>query len=70
MIRYALLLLTWAVTWAWIVAHQLALFYAFNFVVDQLPEPGGPGAYKYVFMFLHAIAANWKGRVIPAASKK
>lgn len=66
---YLWFLLTWAITWAWIVAHQLALFYAFNFVVDQLPEPAAPGAYKYFYMALHALAANWKGRVFPQAKK-
>lgn len=58
--------LTLAATWAWIVAHQLVLFYAFNFVVDQMPAPSGAGFYKVVYVTLHAAAANWKGRVIPA----
>lgn len=48
--------------WAWLVAHQVAIYYAVSVLIEQLPPPvptTGP-VYRYIYGVFQLIAANWR----------
>ena len=53
---------TLAAIWAWIVAHDLAIYYVVAVLIEQLPTPaqGGSKFYAYFYNVVQALAANWK----------
>jgi len=53
---------TTAGVWAFVVAHQLAAFYAACVLIEQLPPPDATSSalYKYVYSVMQIFAANWK----------
>lgn len=46
---------------AWIVAHQLVIYYVLSTLVEQLPPPmqNGNVVYRYFYSVLQIFAANW-----------
>ncbi len=60
-LAFVWLLISFAVVWAWAVAHQLVLYYFASVAVDQLPAPGpqSNGFYKWFFGVAQVAAANW-----------
>lgn len=51
--------LTFAIGWAWVVAHQLAIGWVFAVAIDQLPVPQKAyGFYAWFFGVVQILAAN------------
>ena len=48
--------------WAFVVAHQLAVYYVACVLVEQLPPPDATSGkfYKYVYSVTQVFAANWR----------
>ena len=46
--------------WAWVIAHQLILYYVFSVLIEQLPPPTDQSGafYKYAYSVIQILAAN------------
>lgn len=51
-----------AVVWAWIVAHQLGLYFILAVLIEQLPPPVQTtnALYRYFYSVVQVLAANFK----------
>jgi hypothetical protein len=52
--------ITFAILWAWVVAHQLALYYIFAVLIEQMPPPDETSGkfYKWFYAVVQVFAAN------------
>ena len=69
-----LAVLSAAAVWAWVLAHQLAFYYVFSVLVEQLPppDPSSSKFYTYVYGVVQVLAANWrrtKDAIAPTAKQ-
>jgi hypothetical protein len=62
MIHYLLAGITLALVWAWVIAHQLILFYVASVLIEQLPPPDATSGkfYTYAYSVIQIFAANWR----------
>ena len=64
-----------AAIWAFLVAHQLIVFYVLAVLIEQLPPPDEKSSalYKYVYSVAQIFAGNWRRTkdavALPAAPK-
>jgi hypothetical protein len=51
---------TFAIFWAWVVAHQLVLYYIFAVLIEQMPPPDETSGkfYKWFYAVVQVFAAN------------
>ena len=52
--------LTAAAVWAWIVGHQLVLYYIFSVLIEQMPPADANSSkfYRYAYSVIQILAAN------------
>jgi hypothetical protein len=57
---FILMVLTWAVIWAWAVGHQLVIWWVVSVLVEQLPPPvqTSNAFYRYFYSVIQVFAAN------------
>ena len=57
-----LAVLTLAAVWAWVVAHQVAVYFVLSVLIERLPPPDATSSkfYAYFYSVVQVLAANTK----------